>query len=550
MKKGKKFLSTAIAFSMAAMLFAPVGSMKAEAAGFTAVAQYDFESGTGMTSSGIGTAPTVVNDAERGNVLQFSDGSSSSVVTHDTDLSLEEHSWRIEQGSPSSLKFPNPFKNRSLSGATVSFWVKMPNEKAGGVVDGDVDDGPGISGGLVGFVDSEFRYLRHPDCTYGGHSDDMWGGRSFFGITAKPSAYFAQIHHNWIMAVDPDANLAYDIGTWKYCAVAITNEMIKIYIDGKEVKSTEVNKGKRFLGSEEYKNPGNEGMPFLLDFLSNNMSYTFGGKAGTSILVDKNSKKEVTYGKIDSNVECYVGFTGFSPTYAGTCIDDLTFFTKAFSAGEMTALYEAAKTPGGIAIDGGGTNTNNSTSSSSAGSAISAEAAAAIAASTRLVNAPEGVTIGTPVSILKNDPALADTFNTLKAALDNTIPGLIAANPEWNGLKMSNNIYMMDIPLTGRQLAEGETATLEMNVPTGFDANMLWVLRIDENGTVKKCDITAVADGKLQFVTDKLAKFAVVEMTFGKSLPKTGAVGTACFLILGGALLTGGLSLLRRKKTA
>lgn len=553
MKKSKKILSTAIAFSMVAVLFAPIGASKAKAAGFTAIAQYDFESGTGMTSSGMGTAPTVVNDSERGNVLQFADGTTSSVVTHDTDTSLEEHSWRIEQGSPSSLKFPNPFKNRSLSGATISFWVKLPNEKAAGVANGNISDGPGTSGGIVGFVDSEFRYLRHPDCTYGGHSDDMWGGRSFFGITAKPSAYFAQIHHNWIIADDTDASFAYNCGTWQYCAMSITNNTIKIYINGKEAESLEENKGKRFFGSDEYENPGNEGMPFLLDFLSNNMSYTFGGKAGTSVLIDKNSKKEVTYGKVESNVECYVGFTGFSPTYAGTCIDDLTFFTKAFSAGEMASLYEAAKTPSGITVDGGTTTTGGGSASSSgsgSGSALSAEVAAAVAASTRLVSAPEGVTIGSPVSILKNDPALADTFNTLKGALDNAVPSLVAANPDWNGLQMSNNIYMMDIPLTGRELVEGETATVEMNIPEGFNSSMLWVLRINDDGTVTKCDITAVADGKLQFVTDKLCKFAVVEMTFGKSLPKTGVVGNAYFLILGGALLAGGLVLLRKKKTA
>lgn len=552
MKKSKKILSTAIAFSMVAVLFAPIGTLKAKAASFTAIAQYDFESGTGMTSSGMGTAPTVVNDSERGNVLQFADGATSSIVTHDTDTSLEEHSWRIEPGSPSSLKFSNPFKNRSLSGVTISFWIKLPNEKAGGVVNGDVSFGYGVSGGIVGFVDSEFRYLRHPDCTYGGHSDDMWGSRSCFGITAKPCAYFAQIHHNWIMASDEDATLAYEIETWQYCSISITNDTIKLYIDGKEATSTEVNKGKRFFGSEEYNNPGNEGMPFLLDFLSNNMSYTFGGKAGTSVLIDKNSKKEVTYGKVESNVECYVGFTGFSPTYAGTCIDDLTFFTKAFSAGEMASLYEAAKTPGGITVEGGTTTTSGGSASSSggsAGSALSVEVAAAVAASTHLVSAPEGVTIGSPVSILKNDPALAETFNTLKGALDNAVPSLVAANPEWNGLQMSNNIYMMDIPLTGRELAEGETATVEMNIPEGFNSSMLWVLRVNDDGTVTKCDITAVADGKLQFITDKLCKFAVVEMTFGKSLPKTGVVGNAYFLILGGALLAGGLVLLRKKKS-
>lgn len=550
MKKCKKLLSTALALSMTVALVTPLGAQKAEAAGFTAIAQYDFEAGTGMTSSGIGTAPTVVSDATRGNVLQFADGATSSIVTHDTDTSLEEHSWKISKGSPSSLKFTNPFKGRSLTGATISFWVKMSNEKAGGIVDGEVDEGTGVSGGIVGFVDSEFRLLQHPDCTVGGHSDCWWGGQSCFGITAKPAAYFAQIHHNWILATDTDAMLADEMNTWRYCAVSITNETIKFYLDGKFVKSTEINKGKRFWGSDEYYNPGNEGMPFLLDFLCDNMSYTFGGKAGSVTLVDKNSKQNVTYGPIKSNVECYVGYTGFSPTYAGTCIDDLTFFTKAYSDGEMASLYEAAKTPGAIAVETSTSSNGNSNSTSNSTSAVSTEVAAIIAASTRLVNAPEGVSIGTPVSILKNDPALADTFNTLKASLDNAVPSFVDANPEWKGLKMSSKIYMMDIPLTGRELADGETATVEMNVPEGFDTNMIWVLRINDDGTVAKCNITSVADGKLQFVTDKLCKFAVVEMTFGNKLPKTGVVDTWFFLIPGMLLLAGGIVLLRRKKTA
>ena len=215
----------------------------------------------------------------------------------------------------------------------------------------------------------------------------------------------------------------------------------------------------------------------------------------------------------------------------------------------MAALFAAAKTPDGIGVkQGGSSSTTSGGSSSSSSSAISAEAAAAIAASTRLVSAPEGVTIGTPVSILKNDPALAETFNTLKGMLDNAVPGLVAANPEWNGLRMSNNIYMMDIPLTGRQLEEGETATLEMNIPDKFNASMLWVLRMNDDGTVTKCDITAVADGKLQFVTDKIAKFAVVEMTFGKGLPKTGVVSTGIFLFVGASAVAGGTCMLKRKK--
>lgn len=158
------------------------------------------------------------------------------------------------------------------------------------------------------------------------------------------------------------------------------------------------------------------------------------------------------------------------------------------------------------------------------------------------------MSIGAPVSILKNDPALADTYNTVKGLMDAALPNLLAVNPDWSNLKFSNNIYMMDVPLTGRELADGETATVEMSIPEGFDPNMIWVLRIDDDGSVTKCDITAVADGKLQFVTNKLCKFAVVEMTTGRNLPKTGVVSTGLFVILGASAVAGGSCMLKRKK--
>lgn len=558
MKMSKKIVALTAIAAMVVTAVPVIQSTTSEvkAAAFEALAKYDFESGTGMSGGVGGTAPSVTNDDERGSVLQFADGSGSKLVSvGDPVPGQKEHSWKIDVGSPSSLRFSNPFKGKNLSGVTIAMWVKVPTEKAAGITgSGDVDETLAVASGLVGFVDDKERELVHPDCEDGGHSDQVYSGRTHFGISAQPCVYFTQIHSNSFASVDTDATMSEYVGQWKYLAVSVTNDGAVCYIDGKKVKGSEVNVGKRFKTSEEYSNPGNEGMPYLLDFLADDMSYRFGGKKGTYTFVDKNSKKEVTYGKIESNVQCYVGFTGFSGTQAGVRIDDLVLFDKAYKDGEMASLFEAAKTPDGIGVKAGGSNVSDITgggtgsSSSSAGSSISVEAAAAIAASTRLVNAPEGVTIGTPVSILKNDPALAETFNTLKTALDNTVPALVAANPEWNGLRMSNNIYIMDVPLTGRELVEGETATVEMNVPEGFDTNMLWVLRINDDGSVTKCDITAVADGKLQFVTDKLCKFAVVEMTFGKSLPKTGVVSTGIFVLIGASAVTGGTCMLKRKK--
>ena len=557
MKMSKKIVALG---AVAAMLVTavPVSQSLSEvnAAAFEAIALYDFESGTGMSSSGIGgTAPTVTNDSERGNVLQFADGSNSEVVTAAKDSSLEEHSYRVSVGSPSSLKFANPFKGGSYdkSGVTVAMWVKIPSIKAGGVADGEVDESLSVASGLVGFVDSKERALVHPDAEDGGHSDQVYTGRTFFGINAQPCVYFSQIHHNSLSSIDTSATLAQTAGTWKYLAVSITNDTVTCYVDGQKVKGSEINTGKRFKSNEEHDNPGNDGMPYLLDFLSDNMYYTFGGVKGTHTATDSNSKKQVTYGKIDSDVSAYVGFTGFSGTQSGVCIDDLAFFSKAYGDSEMAALFEAAKT-NGITVASSSSSSNSGSSNGSSSSTkkeepakeFSAEEAAEIASSTNLVNAPAGVYIGTPTVILKSDAATSETYNSIKAALESAIPNLIASNSEWADLQMSkDDIYMMDIPLTGRELLEGETATVEMNNPYK-DTDTIWVLRIDDDGTVTKCDIASVANGKLQFVTNKLCKFAVVRMT--TKLPQTGVVSTGLFVLLGASAVAGGSCMLKRKK--
>ena len=346
MKVVKKITAFAAIAAMVVTAVPVSGSLsEIKAAAFEALALYDFEAGTGMTHSGIdGTAPVLVNDPERGIVLQFADGSNSQIVTAEQDPSLEEHSYSIKEGSPSSLKFTNPFKGKNLSGATIAMWVKIPTDKAAGITsDGEVDETLSVASGLVGFVDSQERGLVHPDAEDGGMSDQIYSGRTFFGINAQPGVYFKQIHDNYIASVDTEATLADFVGEWEYFAVSITNDGVICYVNGRRVNSSEITMGQRFKGSEEHANAGNDGMPYLLDFLSDNMSYTFGGIKGTHTFVDAKSKRQVTYGKIESNVSGYVGFTGFSGTQAGVCIDDLAFFSKAYSASEMAALYEAAK---------------------------------------------------------------------------------------------------------------------------------------------------------------------------------------------------------------
>lgn len=72
-------LSALLAVTAAVPSIVPV--TKAEAAP-SPIVKYDFENGTGMSSSGIAgsTAPTVVDDAERGKVLQFAAGETSQLL--------------------------------------------------------------------------------------------------------------------------------------------------------------------------------------------------------------------------------------------------------------------------------------------------------------------------------------------------------------------------------------------------------------------------------------------------------------------------------------
>lgn len=534
MKMSKKIVAlTAIAAMVVTAVPVSQSLSEVKAAAFTALAKYDFESGTGMSSSGIGgTAPSVVNDSERGNVLEFADGSNSEVVTAAQDSNMENHSYSIKVGSPSSLKFANPFKGKNLSGATIAMWVKVPTEKAAGITStGEVDKYLNVASGLVGFVDSEERKLVHPDAEDGGHSDQIYSGRTFFGINAQPAIYFNQIHHNSIVSYDTEATLADFEGVWKYLAVAITNDDVTYYVDGKEIVSSKVSKGKRFKSAKEHDTPGNDGMPYLLNFLADKMSYTFGGKAGTFTFKDKNSGKDVSYGEIPSNVECYVGFTGFSGTQSGVRIDDLAFFNKAYSANEMASLFEAAKS-GDIGVGGSGPS-NDSTTDTAKG--MSEDEALENAKSFHTVAGDIVLTDVTP--IMESNSAYA----ALKTIVDNGITTVVALNPEWSNLKIRRSqIYNFNFTGSGE---------LEGDVPAGWNATSTWVLYIDEAAnTVTKCDATITEAGKLRFVPKTAGKYVLAEMATSTSTPKGGVVSTGLFVLLGASAVAGGGCMLKRKK--
>ena len=539
MKMSKKIVAlTAIAAMVVTAVPVSQSLSEVKAASFSALAKYDFEGSTGMSTGVGGTAPTVVNDSERGSVLQFADGSGSTIERYAANAKDEKSSnYRIVEGSPSSLKFSNPFRGENLSGATIAMWVKVPTEKAAGLVDDEVDESLAVASGLVGFVDSQERPLVHPDCKDGGHSDQVYSGRTFFGVSAQPCVYFNQIHHNSLVYKDTDATLANTVGQWKYLAVAITNDTVVCYIDGQEVKGGEVDTGKRFKSNEVHDDSGNDGMPYLLDYLTDNMSYTFGGVKGTHTFTDKNSGKSVTYGKIDSDVSGYVGFTGFSGTQSGVCIDDLAFFGKAYSASEMAALFEAAKS--GDISGGPGNNNTNTKGEKEETVEIGDDKAGEIADSVQV----QGASIESITAVLSTDEA----YNTLKTALNNGIAAVVASNAEWNGLVLSNNYYPFSIKGT---VDAGAVATITMENPFGamktVKMNNIWVLHIADDGTVTKCNTTSVTKDGITFEADQLGNFAVVVMT--TKLPKTGVVSTSLFVLFGASAVAGGSCMLKRKK--
>lgn len=317
----------------AAMIVAMVPTVPTYAA--NAIVTYDFESGTNMTSTGFGTDPTVVSDPERGNVLQFADGGASEYQSSGvagSDDALGINNTAIVNGSPSSLSFANPFCGKSLSGAGISMWVKVP---AGASVQAP---------GLVGFVSSPIS-REHPDkITFPDEPEKQKlqasTGPVAFGITASsstsmdldvlPMMNLSALQHNWFTFTDEDATFVSNEGKWVFMTVSLGNGINDscVYINGQKVSGYGQG-GKRFnKGESEGGTPGNTTEPTLLEFLT-----------------------------MPEMATAYVGYTGFSATVAGVCIDDLTFYDSAIDDATAQQLYTDAQASGG-GNNGGGDNNN------------------------------------------------------------------------------------------------------------------------------------------------------------------------------------------------
>ncbi len=330
MKMTKKILSVAAATAMVIGLLPVVPAQAAP----NAIATYDFENGlAGLSDTGYGTAPEVVADAERGNVLQFHDGTASRYLSRQENPELEENSTDIEINTPSSLKLDtNPFAGKSLTSATITMWVKAPATAVSGC-------------GLVGFVSDKKENVVHPDKTEQGKDDvaENISGYYAYGISTAgfddvdykgSMLYFGGFLRNTMWYQDYGMQFRNNADQWVHMVVTLGNEggQNNVYINGVDVEG-ERGLGKRFNhGEENGGQAGNTTMPLMFEVLS------------------------------EATTQAYLGYTGSSGTVEGVCIDDVCFYDSAVDAAGAMELYNAAKATAG----GSAGNTNNGNGSDNA----------------------------------------------------------------------------------------------------------------------------------------------------------------------------------------
>lgn len=541
MKKMMKALS-AVTLSALLAVTAAVPSIvpvtKAEAA-VSPLVKYDFENGTGMSPSNISgsQAPTVVNDAERGNVLSFKDGSSSRVVQQKDDPTMGDYDLRIDMGTPSSLSFPSPYAGKSLNGISIAYWLKIPSEEA-------ATKGAGI----VGFM-SEDKTIVHPDkiiaqakgdsnkdALMDAHGPFVYGVCCAYvdpvSVTELPMVYFVGLHHNTYNFLEEEGVLLDKVGKWVFVVVTQNNSQAAVYFDGVEVagggneghgiKNKRWNDGEVNGGTE-----GNVGQPKFCDIIT------------------------------ESSMKAYVGFTGFSPTVEGVCIDDLMFFDSVLSSADVTALYTAAKNN---QVTAGGSGSGSASDTSSTSSDAKKKAAADAAAKAAAEAAAKEAAAQAANKALTDALVSSISVKGMKGA-NPTVSGIYRGDAAYtalvdklNGVSLRSGYRVADV--VGMNVSFGGTqpetvATLSMKVPNGFDASLVEVVRVNDDGTVSKLK-TTIDGGVIDAKTNHFSTYAVVLLEPGtgvsSNLPNSGAAPAAAVAVVGVAVIACGAVLFFRKR--
>lgn len=307
MKALKKVLVVAVCAALTLTAMPKIDVQAAEV-----LSSYNFETMDGMTDAGLGTAPSIVQDAERGNVLQFADGESP---TYKTD----NDNPRIEGGSPSALLITNPYENSGLKSMTISYWVKVTDSAA-------LESGAA----LVGWVSDEYTNT-HPDFrAEGKEGTTPEKGRFIYGFSAVmsmdvPMINFAGLYHNWYCYWNETKDLA--DSQWHFITITTdsSHANTKVYVDGVDLEGWS-DMGKRWnKGEKDNSNAANCDEPTLMDVIT---------MAGTKL---------------------YIGHTGSNPTSSAVYLDDLTFYNSIITDADAMSLYNDAK----ASVQSGESSVNN-----------------------------------------------------------------------------------------------------------------------------------------------------------------------------------------------
>ena len=335
MKMTKRVLSVLAAL---ALVVSAIPTMTVSAAP-TVLATYNFEDGmAGLSDSGLnGPAPSIVQDAERGNVLQFNGGTDSEYKAGEPT----QNSGTIEPGTPSSLKLDqNPFAGQSLTGATISLWVKAPAGAAE------------KSSGMVGFISRQYSDLPHPDTIYyedePNTTTEKISGQYAYGIGVGAfdavknlqnlMVYFSGMLSNSMWVKDEESYFINNPDTWAYMVVTIGNnaEDNRVYINGEmigqalPIYSADGFVGKRFNHGEAGSDKeANKHEPLLMEILT------------------------------ASDTVAYLGYTGNMAASENLLIDDVTYYGAIASDADVKSMYETAKAGGSPTAPSGDDGSNN-----------------------------------------------------------------------------------------------------------------------------------------------------------------------------------------------
>ena len=182
-----------------------------------------------------------------------------------------ETQWCFTWSEGCHSRITNPFKGKILSGATISFWARVPSFFS-----------LKNHSSFLTFL-GDLKYLEHPSYPVTGVNDVLT--TPFLEITCDGRISFQEAYDNTFakdMGYTEDQYSGdippyrHSLGRrWEHITISITNETIDFYVNGVKLEYPTVYEGKRFNGGNG--SNGNSGMSKLLDFISDSDTNLFLG---------------------------------------------------------------------------------------------------------------------------------------------------------------------------------------------------------------------------------------------------------------------------------